>query len=359
MEGFFRKLQRWLGRVDRQSFRHIHISSPWSSSRNCANYLDQKPKKDDELLISRLLFLTSYGTTQSFSQLIEVHHLSDYINDNIARHSRKWAKSEVKGQAGYGYQTLSETLKLLFNITHFCPQKKAAFSQSIVPILKILTCHEFSSLPRPVHPPINHLINALLNLNLEEKKGLHGRSFQKVDLRASIEKLTRILDITLKAYAVPEFNTTVVPLLTLLKCLATISPPNIRCLMKSSLLPTRQQLGPLPVDDSLPSRLLRLMAKPVTPLTYDALTNLFFELSDRDPEQAINRLGVGMMGGFVLSRNLQLPAIPSDTASIHSAKSCSSIRSQATSDVSRPPSPDAPEEQNSTLSCEVPLDEHP
>ena len=41
----------------------------------------QNPKKDDELLMSRILFLTSYGTTQSFVDLIDHHHLAEHIND--------------------------------------------------------------------------------------------------------------------------------------------------------------------------------------------------------------------------------------------------------------------------------------
>ena len=41
----------------------------------------KKPKKDDEFLMSRILFLTTYGTTQSFKKLIDKHHLADHIND--------------------------------------------------------------------------------------------------------------------------------------------------------------------------------------------------------------------------------------------------------------------------------------
>lgn len=41
----------------------------------------KKPKKDDEFLMSRILFLTTYGTTQSFEKLIDKHHLADHIND--------------------------------------------------------------------------------------------------------------------------------------------------------------------------------------------------------------------------------------------------------------------------------------
>jgi hypothetical protein len=41
----------------------------------------RKPKLDDEFLLSRILFLTSYGTTQSFENLIDKHRLADHINE--------------------------------------------------------------------------------------------------------------------------------------------------------------------------------------------------------------------------------------------------------------------------------------
>lgn len=41
----------------------------------------QKPKKDDEFLMCRIIFLTSYGTTQSFMNLIDKHKLADFVND--------------------------------------------------------------------------------------------------------------------------------------------------------------------------------------------------------------------------------------------------------------------------------------
>ena len=47
--------------------------------------VDQNPKGDDELLISRLLFLTSYDTNQDFAELIDNHGLADHINDVSAK----------------------------------------------------------------------------------------------------------------------------------------------------------------------------------------------------------------------------------------------------------------------------------
>ena len=41
----------------------------------------QNPKGEDELLVSRLLFLTSYDTNQDFGELIDNHGLAEYIND--------------------------------------------------------------------------------------------------------------------------------------------------------------------------------------------------------------------------------------------------------------------------------------
>ena len=291
----------------------------------------QNPKKDDEFLMSRLLFLTSYGTSQNFCDLIDMHHLADHINSNIAAHSKRYAKSEFRRQkTEYDDGALSETLKLLFNITHFCPQKKYAFSKSILHILRILSRHEISILPGPVHQPINHLINSLLNLDLESKNCLINSGFHKVDSRASVEKLIRILDASLRHYTDSELDSAIVPLLTLLKRLAHINPSNVNCLMKASLLPTgQQQYDNKSNPDSLPSRLLRLLAAPVSTSLHDAISVLVFELSDRDSEQVTEIIGVGMTSGFLLSRNLQFSSNSSSTASTRSMASRSSTTSQS------------------------------
>ena len=310
--------------------------------------------------MSRLLFLTSYGTTQNFCSLVDTHHLAEYINDNIARHSKRYAKSETKWQkTTHDDQALSETLKLLFNVTHFCPQKKSAFSKSIVHILRILTRHEVPIFPGPVHQPINHLINALLNLDLEGKKNLTSLSFHKADLRASVEKLTRILDAALKTYTESLLESATVPLLTLLKRIAKVNPSDIKCVLKANLLPTEHQHDVVVGDpDPLPARLLRLLATPISTSLHDAIATLFFELSDRDSDQVLDNLGLGLTSGFLLSRNLQIPSNPFYTASIRSMNSRGSMKSQMSPVSSSRPTSDSSMEQASTLGSKTPPDRY-
>ncbi|KFY91989.1 hypothetical protein V500_04382, partial [Pseudogymnoascus sp. VKM F-4518 (FW-2643)] len=116
--------------------------------------LCQRLKNDnceDELLVSRIIFLTTYGGNVDIENLIDNHHLADNINHNIARHAKQYdevqkiekkegdrssnssvkEKEKSKNKAKRNSKvdstepgpmedmSLVETLKLLFNMTHF------------------------------------------------------------------------------------------------------------------------------------------------------------------------------------------------------------------------------------------------
>ncbi|OBT96716.1 hypothetical protein VE01_04070 [Pseudogymnoascus verrucosus] len=46
--------------------------------------------QEDELLVSRIIFLTTYGGNIDIENLIDHHHLADNINHNIARHAKQY-----------------------------------------------------------------------------------------------------------------------------------------------------------------------------------------------------------------------------------------------------------------------------
>ncbi|KAI5297201.1 hypothetical protein KEM55_005018, partial [Ascosphaera atra] len=139
---------------------------------------------DDEFLASRLLFLTTYETSVNFDQVFEQQSLAQSINDHVRRHRKQLTRGKKAKFESIDELALSETLKLVFNLTTYYPQKADELSPSITQILRILDEIEIPT--PPVQPPINYLINSLLNLNLESKKDKFRNS--------NVDKLINILD---------------------------------------------------------------------------------------------------------------------------------------------------------------------
>lgn len=46
--------------------------------------------REDEFLVSRIIFLTTYGGNMDLENLIDNHHLADNINQNISRHAKQY-----------------------------------------------------------------------------------------------------------------------------------------------------------------------------------------------------------------------------------------------------------------------------
>jgi len=272
--------------------------------------------------MSRILFLTTYGTTQSFEKLIDKHHLADHINDNIERHAKNKRPSTQDDQA------LSETLKLVFNITHFCPTRAKAFSKSISSIMKILSRRTVQS--PPLHAPVNFLINSLINMDMEEKKAIANSN-----LKACVEKLIEILDSALRTYDDSELDATVTPLLTLLKRIARVSPPAVVAAMKATLLPDPPKSGLRNNDpELLHMRLLDCLTNPRSTSLYDGISTLFFELVGGDVNKLVGDFGLGFSSGFLLTRNQQIPSVKNSRSSMRSSITSVSTSSARSVDMS-------------------------
>src|SRR4051812_34730571 len=72
--------------------------------------------RDDEFLVSRILFLTTYQTNIDILSLIARHHLADIIVQNLARHAKVVSGKSAKGKPdAMSDLAITETAKLLFN----------------------------------------------------------------------------------------------------------------------------------------------------------------------------------------------------------------------------------------------------
>src|ERR1700761_5063506 len=107
---------------------------------------------------------------------------------------------------------LAESLKLLFNINHFYPDVSGMFLKVITPLLKMLCRSKISS--PALQPPINYIINALTNLDFEDKRCQQfGMSpmFPKFDQKCNAERLIHIMDRAIADYKEAELETAAAP----------------------------------------------------------------------------------------------------------------------------------------------------
>jgi hypothetical protein len=242
---------------------------------------------------------------------------------HISRHSKQFSKGKKKKLVQIDELALSETLKLLFNLNNYYPHRAEAFSPSIPNILKILSLVEIPT--PPLQPPVNFLVNALLSLDLEAKKGgkhfATNPLFPKLDQNCNVDKLINILDQAVAMHKPEDLETLAVPLLTLLRKIYAFAPEGPRQYMEWLLLPEDDDRDrPIGQSNTLSSRLLRLSSSPVAPKLREGISTLMFELSGSDANAYVRNVGYGFAAGFLLSHNLPVPESAKDAYSTGSSK---------------------------------------
>ncbi|KAL2054059.1 hypothetical protein ABVK25_005598 [Lepraria finkii] len=229
--------------------------------------------QEDELLCSRILFLLTYDTKFEFDELFEDLSLAESIHKNIAFHAVKYVKhKEETEQAGKGDSlptlnpaALTESLKLLFNLTQFYPRHSGVFVDTIEAILEILTSIQLQ--PQALQPPVTQLINALLSLDLPGIPDSEDYTplFPKYNPNQNHLRLIAILNSAVRTLKEEDLET-VVPLVTLLRRVYELAPLPIKQDIQAQLLPSNSERAqPLGKTDSLPSHLLRLSTSPHSP----------------------------------------------------------------------------------------------
>lgn len=212
---------------------------------------------------------------------------------------------------------LSETLKLIFNITNFYPHRADAFKPSIPNILKILNRVKIPA--PPLQAPVNYLINSLMNLDLEDSKGKKfevNPLFPKFDQKCNVDKLINILDQAVAMYKAPQLEKLAIPLLTLLRKVHEIAPDGPQKYMQWLLLPEEEDRDlPIGQSDTLSSRLLRLSTSPVAPSLREGISSLMFELSGKDADSFVRNVGYGFAAGFLMTHDMPIPESAKDAFS--------------------------------------------
>jgi Guanine nucleotide exchange factor synembryn len=266
---------------------------------------------DNEFLICRILFLTTYDSNLDFDPLFDGNSLGESINSHVARHSKQFTKGSKRNATDpFDSAALSEALKLLFNISNYYPHRIATFTPCIENIFKILS--KITIPHPPLQPPINYLINALVNLDLEDRQAAHLSAnpiFPKFNSNTNVDKLINILDQSVSVYKPVQLESLAVPLLTVLRKIYEFAPEGPKRYMQWLLLPEEDDRDlPLGQSDTLSSRLLRLSTSPAAPNLREGISSLLFELSGKDADRFVRNVGYGFAAGFLLSHDIPVPA---------------------------------------------------
>lgn len=207
---------------------------------------------------------------------------------------------------------LTESLKLLFNLNQFYPDHVADFTRIIAPILQILTNIELQG--QALQQPVIALINSLLSLDLpgpispdSDELREYTPLFPEYDPHDNHLRLINILDSSVRSSKEEQLQG-LVPLITLLRRVYELAPPSVKAEMAAQLLPSNEErTQPLGKTDSLASRLLRLSTSPTVSRLQDGISNLLFELSDKDAATFVRNVGYGFAAGYLMTHNLPVP----------------------------------------------------
>lgn len=287
--------------------------------------------RDDEFLVSRILFLLTYSTKLDFEPLIDNHQLADSINKHIARHAKTFStKSGRRKSVTSPMQDMAmiETVKLTFNMTYYYQDQIPKFTPSIEPLISIILHHPLPN--QPLQPPITYLFNALLNLDLKasEKKSRFGPEarasplFPYSDPESVVSRFVSIFDEAIRKHEEKELDIAAAPLCTLLRRIYELATPQMKSWMRWILLPTSKDRDkPLGQGDTLSARLLRLSCSPNLPTLRENISGLLFELSDKDANKFVQNIGYGFASGFLMSHNIEIPSSAAEASSIGSENS--------------------------------------
>ncbi|KAJ4394081.1 hypothetical protein N0V93_003298 [Gnomoniopsis smithogilvyi] len=266
---------------------------------------------DDEFLVGRVIFLTTYGTNVDLVKLIDEYGLAETVVSKLAYHA-KLATTSGKGKVDpMQDMALAETLKLMFNVTHFCKDKAEAFTPAVTPVTILVTKREITP-SQPLDGPFSPLVNALVNLKLdspEAKEALYPNAAPN----SVVERLLHLLDLSLKTYNDENLEQTVTPLVSVLRVIHDSAPDATKALIRSSLLPTPEdRTNVLGKGETMPSRLLRNSTNALTPQLRETLSHFLFEMSDKDAHQFVDNVGYGFASGFLFQNNIPVPKNAAD-----------------------------------------------
>jgi len=167
---------------------------------------------------------------------------------------------------------------------------------------------------KALKPPVTGLINALLSLDLPDSAAPDSQRlreytplFPEKFPYDNYLRLINILESGVRSSKEEELDG-LVPLVTLLRRVYELVPPDIKSEMRAQLLPSNEERAePLGKSNSLASHLLRLSTAPTVPRLREGISSFLFELSDNDAAIFIRNVGYGYAAGYLMTHSLPVP----------------------------------------------------
>ncbi|TPX63738.1 hypothetical protein SpCBS45565_g06397 [Spizellomyces sp. 'palustris'] len=215
--------------------------------------------------------------------------------------------------AGMELMVLNEILKVVFNIS----DGETECTGLVIPILDLLLSYPLPT--PPLSPPISHAIHTLLHFPTQ-----HDIWFPNDDY-ALLRKFVDILELTVGVHGEDAEEEVRVggilldemcsPLVLVLVGVAR-GDVRARAVMRDWIMPKDiDRSQPLDKGTTLTARLIRFMTSITYPNLRQAVSELFFILSDESPETLISYIGYGHAAGFLYNRGL-LPSASAPTEGI-------------------------------------------
>lgn len=262
---------------------------------------------DDEFLLARIIFLTTYVDAMKLPPLIHDHKLAESITANLSRHAELRTEASRTAAGPMEEMALPETLKLLFNITHFCPGDASAFTPAIPHIISLLHERKLPSV-KTLDPPIGPLVNSLINLDLAAESSKSALFPSNGPTKFS-SRLVELLGKAMECYPSTELDVTVTPVVDLLLKLYRIGPESVKKQIHEDLLPTTEDReAVLGKGSSLSARLLKTSIDPMAPKMGPVISHLFFVMSDGDGSKFVENVGYGYASGYLFQNNVPISA---------------------------------------------------
>lgn len=256
---------------------------------------------DHEFLGGRILFLLTYKSNVDFASLIETQGLVRFVRSYLWKHATALSDNSFASNPMM-LMALTETLKLLYNIASKFPEQMKIFSAATVDLLEIIS--KTTLPPSPLDPPVTQILNALAVLDWPNTLANERGSLMPEATR----KLVQILDSTIMALNPRSSESTLVCLVTVLRRLHELSNKDITSYLQSALLPRDEERDkPLGQSDSLASRLLQVQTSGGFTVLPDAVSGLFFDLSDRDATKFVHNIGYGHAAGYLMTHKIPVP----------------------------------------------------
>lgn len=189
------------------------------------------------------------------------------------------------------------SLRLLSTLAVRAENQAHRFLPSLEPILDLL-----SKVPATVSHadlPASVLISCLVSIPIDQREEFPV---------SAVDKLVNLLQ-----EAIPKADGSskaadkeLLPLLVVLHRLAQSKPSDARKRLAEHILPSDEdRTEALGKGESLPHRLLKLTSTTVEPELREMIVNLFFEISDKDPNKFVHHVGFGHAAGLLSSKGIQ------------------------------------------------------